>query len=509
MVPNVLIVQPDLSLAARLQQLILSGADVSINFEDSVQGGLESLQGYTHLDLCVCDIHYPEENVLPLLSAVQNKFPRARLIIVTNSDIQELDKNTPGLVVLSLPRDEADFISLCQETLASLEGYEIPPFRLGAKFLSDRWGDWYEGYDISLKREVFIIVTHSWATQEESAQFRNSAALRARAAHTNVQSVYVAGSHQGRDFVCHEKWAMPSLADFAENGWNIDARLAAQILYTVGSVLMFWDANHYPHAAIDATDVSISPQGVIKVANKVDPSLPITPMRLTDIVAVAAAVRALLLPLGQVPLQLRELLDTIRDSEQVIFETSVGDITIKLNSVRAPLAVANFLSYVDKKAYDGTIFHHVIPDFVVQGGRFRPEMSKIPTAPPIPNESSNGLFNVRGTIAMTQSKQSNSVTSQFAFNLADNMSLNGSLNKPGYVVFGKVINGLEVIDKMAQVKITKKGIYHHAPLESILILKARRNDSIPLAHVVNEAQAIDIQLTTQHNIAIKGKSVVR
>ncbi len=497
MVPNVLIVQPDLSLAARLKQLILSGADVSVDFEDSVQGGLEALDGYTQLDLCVCDIHYPERNGSVLLSAIQNKFPRARVIVVTDSDSEASDEPLPDCPVLSLPQDEAHFIALCRETLTSLEGSEIPPFRLGAKFLSDRWGDWYEGYDTSLKREVFIIVTHSWATPEESIQFRNSATLRARAAHSNVQAVYVAGTYKERDFVCHEKWTMPNLADFAASGQKIDARLAAQILHTVGSVLMFWNAHGHPHAALDATDVSISPQGVIKVTNKVDPALPITPLRPTDMVAVAVAVRALLPPSEQVPQRLQELLDTIRDSEQVTLETTMGDITIKLNSARAPRTVANFFTYVDSNAYDGTIFHHVIPDFVVQGGRFSPEMSKIPTAAPIPSEASNGLSNVRGTVALTQSKQPNSITSQFVFNLADNMSLNGSRHKPGYVVFGKIVRGIGIIERISQVRTTKKGIYHHVPVEPIMILRARRKDAMPVARIVDEAQAIDIQLTAQ------------
>jgi len=508
MTPHVLIIQPDLSLAARLQQLILSGADVSISFEDSVQGGLEALQTHTYLDLCVCDIYYPDGDGLALLSAIQDKFPRARLIIVTSSDIKKLDEPPPSFTVLSLPQDTAHFISLCQETLTSLEGCEIPPFRLGAKFRSDRWGDWYQGYDKTLKREVLMVVTHSWATPRESMQFRTAAALMAQAAHPNVQAVYVAGRHQGREFVCHEKWDMPNLTDFAEAGRKIDARLAAQILHTVGSVLMFWNAQQYPHASINPGHVSISPQGVIKVANKVDPTLALTPLRLTDIVTVTAAVRALLLPLVEVPTRLRDLLDTIRDGAQVLLETSMGNITIQLNSVRAPLTAANFLAYVDKKAYDGTIFHHVIPDFVVQGGRFKPEMNKIPTADPIADESSNGLSNTRGTIALTRSKQPNSATSQFVFNLADNLSLNGGLNKPGFAVFGKVIKGLEVIEKMAQVKVTKKGVYHHVPAEPIILLKAYRHELVSIEQVVNEAQAIDLQLTTQHDIALSQKSSV-
>lgn len=500
MAPNVLIVQPDLLLAARLQQLISSGADVSIGFEDSVQGGLEALQNYTYLDLCVCDIYYPDGDGLALLAAVQDKFPRARLIIVTSSDLNKLAKPIEGLTVLSLPQDTAHFIFLCQETLASLEGCEIPPFRLGPKFWSDRWGDWYQAYDTSLKREVFLVVIHSWATPEESLQFRNSAALMACAAHPNVQAVYVAGTYQGRDFVCHEKWDMPNLTHFAETGRKITPRLAAQILHTVGAVLMFWDSHGYPHDSVSPSHVSISPQGVIKVANRVNPASAIAPARLTDMATVAAAVRALLSPLEQIPKRLRELLDTIRDNEQVILETTMGEITIKLNSARAPLAVANFFSYVDKKAYDGTIFHHVIPNFVVQGGRFKTEMNKIPTAPPVPDESSNGLFNVRGTIAMTRSKQPNSITSQFVFNLADNTSLNGSLNKPGYIVFGKVTKGLDIVDKMAQVMTTRKGIYHHVPVRPIILQKARRNDSVPLAHVVSEAQAIDMELTPRHHV---------
>ena len=151
----------------------------------------------------------------------------------------------------------------------------------------------------------------------------------------------------------------------------------------------------------------------------------------------------------------------------------MGTITIQLDAKHAPLSTANFLSYVDSKFYDGTIFHRIIPGFMVQGGGFTSDMTEKPTSQPIHNESTNGLKNLRGTISMARTNDPDSATSQFFLNLVDNPALDPA-GGPGYAVFGKIIGGLDVLDKMAQAPTTTKGSYENVPVDAITLISARR-----------------------------------
>ena len=153
----------------------------------------------------------------------------------------------------------------------------------------------------------------------------------------------------------------------------------------------------------------------------------------------------------------------------VVMETSLGPIEIELNPEQAPITVKNFVDYTNKGFYDGTIFHRVIPGFMAQGGGFEANMSQKPTSAPIKNESNNGLKNKRGTIAMARTSAPNSATSQFFINLVDNDFLNGASSKPGYTVFGEVINGMEIVDKMAKIPTGRSGYHGDVPNETITI----------------------------------------
>jgi peptidyl-prolyl cis-trans isomerase A (cyclophilin A) len=158
----------------------------------------------------------------------------------------------------------------------------------------------------------------------------------------------------------------------------------------------------------------------------------------------------------------------------VVFKTSLGEIDIQLDPTHAPISTANFLAYVDKKFYDGLIFHRVIPGFMVQGGGFTPDMNEKPTSAPIKNEASNGLLNSRGTISMARTSDPDSATSQFFLNLVDNAALDPNAGSAGYAVFGKITKGLDVIDKMAKAETTTKGPYENVPVTPITIISATR-----------------------------------
>jgi peptidyl-prolyl cis-trans isomerase A (cyclophilin A) len=159
----------------------------------------------------------------------------------------------------------------------------------------------------------------------------------------------------------------------------------------------------------------------------------------------------------------------------VTLETSLGSIVIELDPERAPVSVANFLSYVDSGFYTGTIFHRVIPDFMIQGGGFSADMTQKPTKSPIKNEADNGLQNDSFTIAMARTSVVDSATAQFFINLKDNDFLNHGGRDFGYAVFGKVTGGTDVVKKIAAVKTTTKVGNQNVPVEPVVIKSAKRS----------------------------------
>jgi peptidyl-prolyl cis-trans isomerase A (cyclophilin A) len=158
---------------------------------------------------------------------------------------------------------------------------------------------------------------------------------------------------------------------------------------------------------------------------------------------------------------------------RVKLATTAGDIVLEVDPAKAPKTVENFLQYVKDKHYDGTVFHRVIDGFMVQGGGFTPEMQQKPTRAPIPLEASNGLKNDRYTIAMARTGNPNSATSQFFINVKNNDSLNApNPDGHGYAVFGKVVGGTDVVDKIRTVQTGNKGGMQNVPLEPIIIKSA-------------------------------------
>ncbi len=159
----------------------------------------------------------------------------------------------------------------------------------------------------------------------------------------------------------------------------------------------------------------------------------------------------------------------------VKLETSMGEITIELNADKAPATTANFLQYVKDGFYNGTIFHRVIPTFMIQGGGFDAQMNQKPTRAPIQNEADNGLKNEPYTIAMARTMDPNSATAQFFINVADNQFLNHTAKTMqgwGYAVFGKVVKGQDVVDKIKAVPTGNQGMHQNVPLEPVTISKA-------------------------------------
>ncbi|MFC3609240.1 peptidylprolyl isomerase [Stutzerimonas tarimensis] len=162
------------------------------------------------------------------------------------------------------------------------------------------------------------------------------------------------------------------------------------------------------------------------------------------------------------------------DNPRVLLNTSHGEIEVELEAERAPISVENFLQYVESGHYDDTIFHRVIPGFMVQGGGFTEDMNQKDTLAPIRNEADNGLHNVRGTLAMARTSAKDSATSQFFINHRDNAFLDHGSRDFGYAVFGKVVRGMDVVDQIAQVPTGRQGMMQDVPREPVKIISAQK-----------------------------------
>ncbi|WP_299942256.1 peptidylprolyl isomerase [uncultured Microbulbifer sp.] len=170
-------------------------------------------------------------------------------------------------------------------------------------------------------------------------------------------------------------------------------------------------------------------------------------------------------------------LPALAKNPQVAIKTDLGVIRVELFSSEAPVTVENFLAYTDSGFYNGVIFHRVVPGFVIQAGGFTFDFQKKETRNAIANESASGLQNLRGTLSMARTDDPHSATSQFFINLVDNTRLDAGVNKPGYAVFGKVVEGMDVVEKIVQLPRGLHRQYPSAPNTPVRILDARRIDA--------------------------------
>lgn len=161
-------------------------------------------------------------------------------------------------------------------------------------------------------------------------------------------------------------------------------------------------------------------------------------------------------------------------AQKVKLTTSMGDIVLQLDAEKAPKTVANFLQYVKAGHYNGTVFHRVIDGFMVQGGGLSAEMQEKPTRPPIPLEARNGLSNVRGTLAMARTQVPDSATAQFFINLGDNLRLDAAnaADGNGYAVFGRVLDGMDVVERIKTVPVGNKAGHQNVPQKAVVIQQA-------------------------------------
>ncbi len=181
--------------------------------------------------------------------------------------------------------------------------------------------------------------------------------------------------------------------------------------------------------------------------------------------------------------------NTFADNNLVAMKTDLGTFVIEVYPKSAPETVKNFLHYVDSKFYEGTIFHRVVPGFVVQGGGMTFDFTEKPTAKPVINESMNGLPNDYRSVAMARQSDPDSATAQFYINLKNNSGLNATETKPGYTVFGKVVAGMEVIEKISQEPLGMFKAYPEAPNYAVRVLSATRINSAEAQSIIEKQRA--------------------
>jgi cyclophilin family peptidyl-prolyl cis-trans isomerase len=230
-------------------------------------------------------------------------------------------------------------------------------------------------------------------------------------------------------------------------------------------------------------DANATPQSTIPLGSTEPAIPPIVNCRFAIYNAVmlpiALVIAALLVPASQAPKpqapaqpQPQAPLTPAPGNPVAVISTTMGDVTVELFKDRAPVSVANFLQYVADGFYSGTIFHRVERGFVVQGGGYTPELVRKSTRPPVQNEATNGLRNTRGTLAMARTLELRSATSEFYFNVANNAVLDHRGYTPrefGYAVFGRVLSGMDVVDRMAGVEVRRAGDHDTVPVEPIVI----------------------------------------
>lgn len=184
----------------------------------------------------------------------------------------------------------------------------------------------------------------------------------------------------------------------------------------------------------------------------------------------------------------------VEGNPRVRFHTTLGSFVIELDVASAPLTVDNFVSYANSGFYEGTIFHRVVPGFVVQGGGYTADLALKETRSPVRSESRNGLRNVRGSVGMARGDDPDSATSQFYVNLLNNFSLDATLTADGYTVFGAVVEGLDVVDAMALVERTTVGEFTHLPVEPIVIERVVFEPAVPVLSPEYEAYVESVRL---------------
>jgi len=334
MVKTVVVVQPaGAELDALMEMLKRIGPEVRfVKVEDGAAADA-TVSKMEQIDLLISEVYFENADGLQFLYGFRTSRPNTPVLIATRYDLSDFQEYLAGLTQMTAPFDEQALGQFLRPILGILEGQQWGNMLIGNKVGSDRDGARYAATDVSVKRQVYLTILHADAGPEEVNNFKASATYMARAGHSNVTAVYSAGDYQGRHYLVREFWAAHNLQDLANQGEKMEPRLAARIIATVCNVLMHWEKNGFAHPALEAKDVTVTPNGVIKIDNCVDPSLEGQPRPSNQLEALSVALKAVLPPNEELSVRMRNLLNTMRQPD-----VSLGGVMAEAQSIDTELA---------------------------------------------------------------------------------------------------------------------------------------------------------------------------
>ncbi|MEM1058864.1 MAG: SUMF1/EgtB/PvdO family nonheme iron enzyme [Verrucomicrobiota bacterium] len=316
MVKTVVVVQPagDV-LDALMESLKRIGPEIRFVKVEDGSAAAAAIAKIGTIDLLISEVYFENADGLQLLYNFRTERPETPVLVATRYDLSDYKDYLVGLPQITAPFNEAELGHHLRPVLGILEGQQWGNMLIGHKVGADRDGARYAATDVSVKRQVYLTILKQDASPQEVQNFKASAAYMAKAGHSNVTAVYAAGEFGERSYLVREFWAAHNLQDLADAGEKIEPRLGARIIATVCNVLLHWEKNGFAHPVLEPKDVTVTPNGVVKVDNCVDPSLNGQSAPQSPLAPLSNALKAVLPPLDELSVRMRNLLNNMRQSD--------------------------------------------------------------------------------------------------------------------------------------------------------------------------------------------------
>jgi formylglycine-generating enzyme required for sulfatase activity/CheY-like chemotaxis protein len=312
---TVLLVQPNPDLFQTLSDILKQiPGDIQVV---AASTGADAQMAYStveSVDLLITEVYLEGADGLGLLYNFRQRFPQCPVLITTSFDLKDYQPYIEGLPQFVPPFQVETLTGMIVDSLGVVEGQVWQPYKVGKHVGRDRWGDCYEAFDQGVKRKVYLSVLNAGASPEQIDTFQKWAAAMASSVHPNVTAVFAAGENQGRYFFAREFWLARSLQDMIQAAESLEPRLAARIIHTVTTVLLFWESNKYAYRELTATDVTVTPNGIVKLVNAIEPTATLGQNAVPSLHCLATALEALL-PKTDLPPRLVALLNLMKTPE--------------------------------------------------------------------------------------------------------------------------------------------------------------------------------------------------
>lgn len=334
MVKTVVVVQPAGDVLDSLMEMLKRIApEVRVVKIDDGAAAEASVAKIGQIDLLISEVYYENADGLQFLYNFRVARPNTPVLIATRYDLSDYQEYLQGLTQMTAPFNEQDLGNYLRPLLGIIEGQQWGNMLIGNKVGTDRYGYRFSATDVSVKRQVYLTILSDTASPADTDNFKASAAYMAKAGHSNVTAVYSAGEDNGRYYLVREFWQAHNLEDLQAAGEKLEPRLAARIVATVCNVLLHWETNGFAHPVLEAKDVTLTPNGVIKIDNCVDPSLQGQSIPQGQLQNLAMALKGVLPPNEELSVRMRNLLNTMRG-----MDVNIGAVMAEAQAIDAELA---------------------------------------------------------------------------------------------------------------------------------------------------------------------------